>query len=214
MPTTTGLPFPRRYNSLRLLGFDYSSPNALYLITICTDSSRPVFGDIKMAKTTLSVLLHDKTLSRIQVCAYTLMPDHLHLVAGVRGEGKSIPTSIGSFKSLTTQNYWKRSREVVESQATSLPSTSVQKSRDKQSRELIQAVIEWQAVVMPEAVELKNWPRVKPQHFMSKQLWEDSFNDYIIRNDDDLRETMKYIALNPVKRGYVSRPQFSRSPDS
>jgi len=27
-------------------------------------------------------------------------------------------------------------------------------------------------------------------------------------NDADLRETLEYIAYNPVKRGYVSKPQF------
>jgi hypothetical protein len=31
---------------------------------------------------------------------------------------------------------------------------------------------------------------------------------HIIRNDADLRETIEYIVLNPVKRGYVSRPQY------
>ncbi len=198
-------PLPRRYNSLRLLGFDYSSTTALYFMTICTDSSRPVFGDIKLAKSILAALLSDRTSSRIRLCAYTLMPDHLHLVAGVREKGKSIITLIGAFKSLTTQIYWKRSREIVEEQKISLPSVAIEKSGD---RRLLRAVIGWCAAIRPEALELKNWPRVKPQHFIGKRLWEESFHDHIIRNDDDLRETIKYIASNPVKRGYVSKPQF------
>ena len=68
--------------------------------------------------------------------------------------------------------------------------------------------MEWRATLRPEAIALKNWPNVRPEHFLSKRLWHSSFNDHVIRNGDDLRETIDYIALNPVKRGYVSSPQF------
>jgi hypothetical protein len=68
--------------------------------------------------------------------------------------------------------------------------------------------MEWRAAIRPEAIELKNWPNVKPEMFMTKQLWQESMYDHVIRNDADLRETVKYIAMNPVKRGYVKVPQF------
>ena len=54
----------------------------------------------------------------------------------------------------------------------------------------------------------KNWPWVQPEHFLGKHLWHSKFDDHIIRNDADLRETIEYIERNPVKRGYVSKPQF------
>jgi hypothetical protein len=87
MPSSPDFPYPRRYNSLRLLGFDYGSTSALYFVTVDTDSSRPVFGDIKLAKAILTALLHSQTQARIRMQAYTLMPDHLHLLAGVREAG-------------------------------------------------------------------------------------------------------------------------------
>jgi REP element-mobilizing transposase RayT len=208
MPSTTGFSSPRRYNSLRLLGFDYTSASALCFVTINTVSSRPVFGDINLAKATLAVMLNERTMARVRLYAYTLMPDHLHILAGVKEDGKSLSSLLGLFKSLTTQIYWKRGREVVEEQKVCLPATSFQKSERDQEKNLLQALIEWRATLRPEAVDLKNWPRVRPEHFLGKHLWHRSFNDHIIRNDADLRETIKYIAMNPVKRGYVSKPQF------
>jgi REP element-mobilizing transposase RayT len=209
MPTSPDFRYPRRYNSLRLLGFDYSSTSALYFVTVDTDSSRPVFGDIKLAKAILAALLHSKTQEKIRMQAYTLMPDHLHLLAGVSDAGKSLSVALGAFKSYTTQVYWKRSREIIEQQQVELPPASVETSGRDEARPLLAALIEWRAALRPEVVELKNWPRVHPEHFLGKQqLWHTKFNDHIIRNDDDLRETVEYIALNPVKRGYVSKPQF------
>lgn len=208
MPTSPDFPYPRRYNSLRLLGFDYSSPSALYFVTVDTDSSRPVFGDIKLAKAILAALLHSGTQARIRMLAYTLMPDHMHLLAGVRETGKNLSFALGAFKSYTTQLYWKRSREIIEEQQVALPSTGVQRGGRNQSGPLLVALMEWRAALRPEALEMKNWPQVRPEHFLSKHLWHTRFNDHIIRNDADLRETIEYIAVNPVKRGYVSRPQF------
>jgi len=32
--------------------------------------------------------------------------------------------------------------------------------------------------------------------------------DHVIRNDVDLQENLDYIAMNPVREGYVNYPQF------
>ena len=145
MPTSTDFPYPRRYNSLRLRGFDYGSTSARYFVTI---------------------------------------------------------------DSYATQLYWKRSREIVSSQMLALPQASGNKSSVEEARAVLPALMEWRAVLRPEVVELRNWPLLHPEQFLGKHLWHTKFNDHIIRNDDDLREIIKYIAFNPVKRGYVSKPQF------
>jgi REP element-mobilizing transposase RayT len=144
----------------------------------------------------------------MRVRAFTLMPDHLHLLAGVRDPERQLPDLIGSFKSYTTQEYWKRSREIVVSGSVVLPSALVEKSGLKESRPLISALIDWRATVRPEVVELKNWPRVKPQQFLKKRLWERGLFDHVIRNDSDLHENLDYIAMNPVREGYVDYPHF------
>jgi REP element-mobilizing transposase RayT len=206
--STPDFPFSRRYNSLRLLGFDYSSPLALYSITLKTDLSRPVFGDLTLAKRALTVLLDDRTLARIRLCAYTLLPDHLHMLAGLGESGKSLSTALGAFESLTTQLYWKRSREIIETGIVICPPKSVEKSQRDEARQLMRALIEGRIKLRPEALELKNWPKVRPEHFLGKQLWQRSFHDHVIRNEADFRETVEYMMLNPVRRGYVSKPEY------
>ena len=61
---------------------------------------------------------------------------------------------------------------------------------------------------LDQAIELEKWPNGMPGMFLSKHLWQESMYDHVIRIDADLRETLKYIAMNPVKRGYVKVPQF------
>jgi hypothetical protein len=68
--------------------------------------------------------------------------------------------------------------------------------------------MEWRATLRPEVVELKNWPNLSTEQFRIKRLWQTRLFDHVIRNDIDLRENLEYIAMNPVKAGYVTRPQF------
>lgn len=205
---TTDFPFARRYNSLRLLGFDYSSVSALYSITLKTDAALPVFADITLAERVLSVLLDDRTLARLRLCAYTLLPDHKHLVASVKQSGRQLSSLLGAFESLTTQIYWKHCREILETRSIALPSKSVQKSANDEATQLLKGLAEGRLTLRPEAVELKNWPRPKPEQFLGKHLWQRSFNDRVIRSEAEFQDTVEYIMLNPVRRGYVSKPEF------
>jgi len=208
MPIAPDFPLPRRYNSLRLSGFDYSNSKSLFFISINTDSARPVFGDFKLAKATLAALLDDHTLARIRVHGYTLLPDHFHLLAGVRDSSKRLSDSLGYFKSYTTSRFWKRSRAVLGGDNLELPGCVERAPTDRSRIELLVALTEGRATLRPEMVELRNWPNVTAQHFISKRLWHQRFHEHIIRNPADLRETVEYIAMNPVKRGYVSKPQY------
>ena len=201
-------PYPRRYNTLRLLGYEYNSPYQLCAISLVTDLRRPLFADMKLAKSALACLLSEETLQHMRVRVFTLMPNHLHFLAGVKESDKNLPGLIGNFKSYTTQEYWKRSREIVDSNEVSLPSREVTKSDLKQSRSLIDALMDWRATLRPEMVDLKNWPNVQPGHFLKKRLWQTRLYDHVIRNDVDLRENIDYIVMNPVREGYVTHPQF------
>jgi len=201
-------PAPRRYNTLRLLGYDYNSTWQLCAISLVTDLRRPLFADVNMAKSVLTCLLSDQTLKYMRLRGFTLIPDHLHLLAGVREPEKKLPNLIGFFKSYTTQQYWKRSREIVDNKGVILPSTSVTKSEVNESRPLMAALMDWRVTLRPEVVELKNWPKVKPEQFLRKRLWQKRVWDHVIRNDFDLQENIDYIAMNPLREGYVTHPQF------
>jgi REP element-mobilizing transposase RayT len=201
-------PYHRRYNTLRLLGYGYNSVWQLCAISLVTDLRRPLFADINLAKSVLNCLLSEQTLQYLRLRAFTLMPDHLHFLAGVRDAEKKLPKLVGLFKSFTTQLYWKRSREIVEAGQLMLPSKYVSKSGLKESRPLLSALTDWRATLRPEVVELNNWPNVKPDQFLKKRLWQTRLFDHVIRNDHDLQENLEYIAMNPVSAGYVSHPQF------
>jgi|SRR5829696_70787 len=198
----------RRYNTLRLLGYDYNSPWQLCAITLVTDLRRPLFADVVLAKIILKCLLSDQTSDYLRIRGFTLMPDHLHLLAGVRDAEKKLQNVIGLFKSYTTQQYWKRSGEIAQTGQVLLPSTHVVKSALHESRPLLCALLENRATLRPEVVELKNWPSVKPEHFRRKRLWQTRLFDHVIRNDSDLEENLEYIARNPVRAGYVTHPKF------
>jgi REP element-mobilizing transposase RayT len=208
MPNFSGFAFPRRHNSLRLLGYDYRSVYQLCAITLTTDLRRPVFADMILAKAVLASLLSDETTDHLRLRAFTLMPDHLHFLAGVRQPALYLPDLVGRFKSYTTQQYWKRSREIVDSSSVCLPSGSVSRTDPIEARSLLTPLIEWRATLRPEVVELRNWPRLKPGQFLKKRLWQTRLFDHVIRNDTDLHENLEYIAMNPVKAGFVTRPQF------
>ena len=201
-------PFSRRYNSLRLLGYGYNSTWQLCAISLVTELRRPLFADVTMAKSVLRCLLSNQTLEHMRLRAFTLMPNHLHFIAGVRESKKWLPELIGMFKGYTTQQYWNRSREIIETGQVSLPSTCISKSDRKEDRPLIESLMEWGTTLRPEVVQLKNWPIVKPEHFRRKRLWQAKMFDHVIRNDNDLQENLDYIAMNPVREGYVTVPYF------
>ena len=208
MPHFENFPYPCRYNSLRLLGYDYTSTLRLCALTLVTDSRRPVFADVKLAKRVLASLLSNETLVRMRVRAFTLMPDHLHLLAGIRNPHDDLRSVIGQFKSFSTQQYWKRSREIVDTDQVALPSLSVTKSAIQQSRPLLQALSDFRATLRPEVVQLRNWPTPEPALFTNKHLWQRGFFDHVIRNEKDLNDNLNYIAFNPVHAGYVTEPFF------
>lgn len=149
MPHFGDSPYPCRYNSLRLLGYDYNSTLRFCAITLVTDLRRPVFADMQLAKRVLAAFLSDETRKQMHVRAFTLMPDHLHLLAGARQPEFDLRNIIGKFKSFSTQLYWKRSREIVTSGQLSLPSLSVNKSDIKEARPLLHALTNWQATIRP-----------------------------------------------------------------
>ena len=201
-------PVPSRYNTLRLLGYDYSSTWQLCAVSLVTDLRRPLFADVKLAKGILKNLLSEQTLEHMRLRAFTLMPNHLHFLAGVRDAEEKLSNLVGMFKSYTTQQYWRRSREIIETGEVVSVSNHINKSTAKRSQPLISALMDWRAALRPEVVELKNWPSVKPEHFLKKHLWQTRFFDHVIRCDFDLQENLKYIAMNPVRAGYVTHPQF------
>ena len=96
-------PYPRRYNTLRLLGYDYNSTWQLCAITLVTDLRRPLFADMKLAKSVLASLLSRKNPYQYAfgVCINAKSPSF----SRVFGTRKKISANWIYFNSYTTQLY-------------------------------------------------------------------------------------------------------------
>ena len=108
----------RRRKRLRLENQDlYRQEGRVFLVTLCTLEKKEVFADLDFGRRCVELLAELRRVRGNPVFAYCLMPDHAHLVLGVRGES-SLTSFVQAWKSLTTrerrerrrgQSFWQRS---------------------------------------------------------------------------------------------------------
>jgi REP element-mobilizing transposase RayT len=207
MPLMDG--WHKRYNSPRLLGYDYSSHDRPIYLTLNAEHRFPVFAELVFAKRLLGSLLSDQTLARIRLHVFCLMPDHLHLLGCIKGAHDSLATFLNSFKSYTTQLYWKRGQEIAhETVPLEHAPLLITPSSPSERNQLRRALSEGRVTLRPECVRLKQFPKPSLRDFQHKTLWQERGFDHLIRNEDDFRETVKYILNNPVEHGFVSQPEY------
>ena len=95
----------KRCNSIRLSGFDYSWPR-IYFVTIISHERQPKFNDHRVARATIASLKQLRLQFSFNVYIYCLMPDHFHALIGPGASGRTLGGICGSFKSLSTREYW------------------------------------------------------------------------------------------------------------
>lgn len=79
---------PRR-RSIRLFGFDYSTPGA-YFVTICTRDRQPI-GDPAREVVTACWTEIPTHFPNVTLDAFVVMPDHLHGVLILEDVGSGMP---------------------------------------------------------------------------------------------------------------------------
>ena len=55
---------------------------------------------------------------------------------------------------------------------------------------------------------MANWKQRTGYHFKQQtgeRLWQDSYFDHVLRDDEETQRAIKYVLENPVRRGLVSR---------
>jgi REP element-mobilizing transposase RayT len=100
----------RRRKRIRLENEDlYRQEGRVFLVTLCTLERREVFADLDFGRRCLELLAELRRARGNPVFAFCLMPDHAHLVLGVRG-GFSLTSFVQAWKSLTTREWRERRR--------------------------------------------------------------------------------------------------------
>jgi putative transposase len=92
--------------SLRLKGFDYSTPGA-YFLTICSSEGQEVFCDPNLASEVIKSLKEHSKRYCYKIYTYCLMPNHLHILVGLGEHARPVSQFMQCFKSLTTRMFWK-----------------------------------------------------------------------------------------------------------
>lgn len=100
----------RRRKRLRLDNEElYRQEGRVFLATLCTLGKREVFTDLDFGRRCVGLLVELRRARGNPVFAYCLMPDHAHLVLGVRRES-SLTSFVQAWKSLTTREWRGRRR--------------------------------------------------------------------------------------------------------
>jgi REP element-mobilizing transposase RayT len=87
----------------RLAGFDYANPDVTYFVTIRAAHGISPFRDGRLAHEVASALHWLRANRGIQLYAYCLMPDHLHLLLRLGAGNQSLGVIIGVRKGYTTK---------------------------------------------------------------------------------------------------------------
>ena len=82
----------------RLLNVDYAEKRT-YFITFCVDKRRRVFRDKRYASIACECIRQMRYEGHFWVYAYAVMPDHVHLVIRVRGQGLALSRIIAKLRS-------------------------------------------------------------------------------------------------------------------
>jgi putative transposase len=91
---------------LRLRGFDYSSAEHAYFVTIRAKPGTSPFLDERLASAVIESLTWTRERRSVSIFAYCLMPDHLHLLLQLPEAGAPLGDVIGALKRFTTRQSW------------------------------------------------------------------------------------------------------------
>jgi REP element-mobilizing transposase RayT len=97
---------PVRRDWRRLAGIDYRDPDCVCLVTICTRDRAPVFGWPPAAEITRQLTEERPRRFRYSLLAYTILPDHVHMILAPGMSGLSIGQIVGRWKSHVASYLW------------------------------------------------------------------------------------------------------------
>jgi len=158
----------------------YEGPTKIYFVTTNTHYRRKLFLDDGLAKVVVNTLLFIQKKRWIDMIAYVVMPDGLHVMFEITG-GKNVSEVVHSLKSYAAQRINK-----------------LRQGRDAMLRQGRDALAMGENKLIGGASQ--------PRRYM-KKVWQDSFYDRVVDNWSYLNHLINYIHYNPVKDGLVDKPE-------
>ena len=172
--------------SIRLKGYDYSSPG-YYFVTICTYHKKCLFGEVIEGQMKLNdhgtlVLKQWNRIPdhfrKIQLDEMVIMPNHIHGIINIIDVGAKHNNS----DSCTKTND-------IGSDASPLPKKRTPIGTKRNS--LSSIIQNFKSITSRQFNRINGKSNVK--------LWQRNFYDHIIRNEESLNRIREYIIYNPLK---------------
>ena len=189
----------RNRRSIRLKGYDYSSPGA-YFVTIVTQARLCMFGDVvedkmclndagAMAKAVWEAL--PRRFPAVEIDELVIMPNHIHAIITIN-EPDATP-SVGA-SLVDAQNAIRAPSNATPSVGASL--VDAQNANHMRGVSLAEIIGAYKSITTVEYVRSVNLNGWQPFH---GRLWQRSYYDRIIRDECELHRAREYIVNNPLK---------------
>lgn len=193
--------------TVRLQGYDYSQAGA-YIVTMCTQHRECLFGEIAEGRMTLSqygTAVREswddlpQHYPHVVLDAFVVMPNHVHGIIVLQdGTRQPFGTEAG-FKPAPTDDSANRLESVG---AGFKPARSGRVPKWHPLSEIVRAFKTFSARQI-------NIIRATP----GQPVWQRSYYEHVIRNEDELYSAREYIQNNPL-RWHLDRENPDRKPVS
>ncbi|MGP1382228.1 MAG: transposase [Thainema sp.] len=181
--------------SIRLNGYDYSSPGA-YFITICTHQRECLFGDIvdgKMQLDSLGQIVAEEWLrsqnirQEINLDAWVIMPNHIHGIVFIQDKTSQQVSDNSSQVSNQPQNpVGANGHSPLQNGHSPIQHVTP----FMRPRSLSSFITGFKSTATKRINLLRNTPRTP--------VWQRNYYEHIIRNKESLEQIRYYIQTNPA----------------
>ena len=178
-------PAPRRLRRLHRVWPDPGG-NISYLLTVCVDGRVHVLANELTFERLSGFLLGSPNRYGWFARRFIIMPDHIHLIVQQGREAVRLGQWVKALKAVTA------GLEPLQHSTSVLPRASTRKQANDAARSVL-------------------GPEIKSQHQLTRTKrawrWQAGFHDHKFRSCESEERKWVYLCLNPVRYGYVERPE-------
>lgn len=178
----------------------YDDNRQTYFITSKTFRNEKIFKDEKNIKILLECITYLKEKGYFKLFAWVVLLDHIHLLLEITGK-KNISQIMHDLKSYTAN----RISRVLESRGTEASATRFGNKSVGETLLIPQRRRGFNA--SSDKSKGNRSIEVSATERKYVKIWQTSFYDHIIRNEEDFRTHLDYIHYNSIKHNLVQKPK-------